>query len=79
MSSHNKHIQQIEKILRNDLRRMDRDELYFMYGIQISSTGAVYDTVNELTYHSVDDWMDVYLDDTREDKEYIGISYEWDD
>jgi predicted transposase YdaD len=59
MSSHNKHIQQIEKILRNDLRRMDRDELYFMYGIQISATGAVYDTVNELTYHCIGDWMDV--------------------
>lgn len=79
MSTNSKYIQQIEKTLRKDVQIMEADELLYMYGIQIDDSGAVYDSVNELTYQTINGWIDVYLDDSREDKEYIGASYEWDE
>jgi hypothetical protein len=79
MSANNRYLQQIEKTLRKDVQVMDGDELLYMYGIQLDDSGAVYDTVNELTYQSINNWIDVYLDDSREDKELIGASYEWDE
>lgn len=80
MSKHNnRYLQQIETAVRKDLAHMESEELLYVYGITIDETFAVYDTVNDITYQSVNSWLDVYLDDSKEDVENIGQYYEWDE
>jgi hypothetical protein len=80
MSKHNsRYLQQVEAAVRKDLNRMDHEEILYMYGITIDESFAVYDTINDITYQSVNRWLDVYLDDSREDIESIGHGYDWDD
>lgn len=80
MSKHNnRYLQQIETAVRKDINRMDSEEILYVYGITIDESFAVYDTVNDITYQTVDRWLDVYLDDSREDIESIGNGYDWDE
>lgn len=79
MSKNNKYLQQVESAVRKDIKRMDSEELLYVYGITMDDTGAVHDTVNDIVYQSIDSWLEVYLDDSREDVEQIGNGWGWDD
>ena len=80
MSKHNnRYLQQVEAAVRKDIIRMDNEEILYMYGITIDESFAVYDTINDVTYQSINSWLDVYLDDSKEDIKSIGHGYEWDD
>lgn len=80
MSKHNnRYLQQIETAVRKDLKRMDSEEMLYVYGITIDESDAVYDTVNDIVYQTVNRWLDVYLDDSREEVDQISNGWEWDD
>jgi hypothetical protein len=80
MSKHNnRYLQQVEAAVRKDINRMDNEEILYMYGITVDESFAVYDTINDITYQSIDSWLDEYLDDSKEDVKSIGQGYEWDD
>lgn len=80
MSKHNnRYLQQIETAVRKDIKRMDSEELLYVYGITIDESNAVYDSVNDIVYQTVNRWLDVYLDDSREDVDQIGGDWEWDE
>jgi hypothetical protein len=80
MSKHNnRYLQQIETAVRKDLKRMDSEEMLYVYGITIDESDAVHDTVNDIVYQTVNRWLDVYLDDSREEVDQIGNGWEWDE
>lgn len=80
MSKHNnRYLQQIETAVRKDVKRMDSEELLYVYGITIDDTNAVYDTINDIIYQTLDRWLDVYLDDSREDVDQISNDWGWDE
>lgn len=76
---HNRYLQQIETVVRKDVKRMDSEELLYVYGITIDESNAIHDTVNDIVYQSLDGWLDVYLDDSREDIDQISNGWDWDE
>ncbi len=75
--SNKRYLQSLEKEIRTALERASNDFILATYGIMCNSDGTIYDDVNEITYLNSEQWIAVYLDDSKEDVEYIGSNKGW--
>jgi type I restriction-modification system DNA methylase subunit len=66
-----KYLQTLETTVRNDIKTMDAEEVYYEYSIIFHENGKVFDDVNNRLYSSLDEWLDHYLDDSEEDIDFL--------
>ena len=67
-----RYLHQLERDIKQQIQQLDVDEIRNEYNIIINSDKSIYDELNDRHYRNIDEWLGDYLDDSKEEIDYIG-------
>jgi len=63
-----------ERVILNDIKTMDSEELLSVHGIRINEDGTVYDQAYDKSFPNVDEW--IYFSSNDEDVAFEKFGYD---
>lgn len=67
-----KYFYQLEREIKQQLQQLSRVDIRYEYNIVVNDDKSVYDELNQRHYKNIDEWLGDYLDDSKEDIDYMG-------
>ena len=67
-----RYLHQLERDIKQQIQQLDVDEIRNEYNIIINSDKSIYDELNDRHYRNIDEWLGDYLDDSKEEIDYMG-------
>jgi hypothetical protein len=67
-----RYLHQLERDIKQQINQLEVDEIRKEYNIIIGDDKSIYDELNNRYYKDIDDWLYDYLDDSKEDIDYLG-------